>query len=419
MRLLGDEEHVRRRRSPARLAELAADDAERARCAANWPAPPNGCRRPTPCRSSSALVAHDEDLQDPYLPLLIWWAVEQHAVAGARSGAGDVHPAGRLEAAAGARRDSRAARAALRRRGDASPAIWPVRGCSTRGERPQRIDRSVAGGARRGAARIALEPSGGSAGTLFANLAVDRQARGNDAADSRLGELPPELVAQVDRAWQRRHDRPGRDSAGGAPRRATAPSSAPSQLAGDSQAARCQAHRSRGNSWPRSADAASIEPLSGMLAAAGEPPAAGAGGARGARPIRRRDEIAAALLAAYPTLDAKLRARRVDVLLGRKAWAARLLAAVDAGEIAAKDVSVDQLRLVVAASRRRARRAGEEALGQHSGRHARGAAGRDAADQQRPAGRPRRPGVRARRCSPSTAAPATGCSARGTRSGPS
>ena len=26
------------------------------------------------------LVAHDADLQDPYLPLLLWWAVEKHAV---------------------------------------------------------------------------------------------------------------------------------------------------------------------------------------------------------------------------------------------------------------------------------------------------------------------------------------------------
>jgi putative membrane-bound dehydrogenase-like protein len=59
-----------------------------------------------------------------------------------------------------------------------------------------------------------------------------------------------------------------------------------------------------------------------------------------------RDEIAAALLAEFPRLTGRLRARAADVLLSRKPWARRFLREIDAGRLAAKDVTVEQLRVV-------------------------------------------------------------------------
>jgi putative membrane-bound dehydrogenase-like protein len=57
-------------------------------------------------------------------------------------------------------------------------------------------------------------------------------------------------------------------------------------------------------------------------------------------------EIAAELLKQYPKMSARVRARAVEVLLGRRQWAAALLAEVDAGRLPAKDFTVEQLRAV-------------------------------------------------------------------------
>jgi putative membrane-bound dehydrogenase-like protein len=56
------------------------------------------------------------------------------------------------------------------------------------------------------------------------------------------------------------------------------------------------------------------------------------------------DRIADAVLAAYPRLALSSQARAVELLCSRRAWARRLLAAVDAQEIPTKAVSVDQLK---------------------------------------------------------------------------
>jgi putative membrane-bound dehydrogenase-like protein len=57
-------------------------------------------------------------------------------------------------------------------------------------------------------------------------------------------------------------------------------------------------------------------------------------------------QIAAELLKQYPKLSARLRARAVEVLLGRKEWAAAFLREVEAGRLPAKDFTIEQLRAV-------------------------------------------------------------------------
>jgi len=56
------------------------------------------------------------------------------------------------------------------------------------------------------------------------------------------------------------------------------------------------------------------------------------------------DSVPAAILARYKKLPGNLRDRGRDILVSRPAWAARMVNAVEAGEIAAPDVSLDQVR---------------------------------------------------------------------------
>jgi putative membrane-bound dehydrogenase-like protein len=58
------------------------------------------------------------------------------------------------------------------------------------------------------------------------------------------------------------------------------------------------------------------------------------------------EEVAAAILRHYSRMSARLRARASEVLLGRKEWARLFLREVDAGRLAAQDVPVEALRLV-------------------------------------------------------------------------
>jgi putative membrane-bound dehydrogenase-like protein len=59
-----------------------------------------------------------------------------------------------------------------------------------------------------------------------------------------------------------------------------------------------------------------------------------------------REEIAAALLRHYPKMSARLRSRATEVLLSRKTWADAFLHEIDAGRFAAKDVAIEPLRVV-------------------------------------------------------------------------
>jgi putative membrane-bound dehydrogenase-like protein len=59
-----------------------------------------------------------------------------------------------------------------------------------------------------------------------------------------------------------------------------------------------------------------------------------------------REEIAAALLRHYPKLPARLRARASEALLSRKTWAGAFLHEIDTGHFAARDVPSEQLRIV-------------------------------------------------------------------------
>jgi putative heme-binding domain-containing protein len=60
------------------------------------------------------------------------------------------------------------------------------------------------------------------------------------------------------------------------------------------------------------------------------------------------DRVAGELLAQFPEFPTALRARAVSVLCSRKSWSAALVEAVTAGKVDANEVSVDQVRQMLA-----------------------------------------------------------------------
>src|SRR5205085_295059 len=55
-------------------------------------------------------------------------------------------------------------------------------------------------------------------------------------------------------------------------------------------------------------------------------------------------KVAAAIVGHYPKMTPALRDRARDVLVGRSSWSGEVLAAVTAGNVPAKDFSLDQVR---------------------------------------------------------------------------
>jgi len=337
VRLAGDEEQV----SPqvaARLAKLAAADPSvlvRSQLASTAKRLPAEQALPI----VAALVTHDEDVRDPYVPLLVWWAVEKHSVS------------------------ARDAVLAIFTR----PAIWR-RPLVHDVILPRLVRRYAAEGSAEGfaacAALMAAVPpadrramlaaldeglrdrgasTGGSSGTLFANLAAAESAPAvRPAPRTTIDALPAALAQTIASTWLADRDDPAllrlaiRLGVAGAEQHAV-------QSATDSKLpeAKRLAALERLSEVGRSTSAA---PLTALVHPAQAPAIRSAALVA----LAALDDAATAdtLLAAYPTLDEPTRRKVCDTLLARRSWAEKLLSAVDLGEVARDDVSLDQLRLV-------------------------------------------------------------------------
>ena len=376
------------------------------RCAANWPARPSDSL-PSQARAIvAALVKHSEDAADPYIPLLLWWAVEQHATAAREAW---------LTLFTGAEtwqlplvHDTILPR--LLRRYAAEGSEPGYLACATILEAAPDADRAMLLAALDEGLKDRGATHGGSAGTLFANLAPADTGATKSLAKA-PATLPAQLQAQLDRAWRddtveipliRLMMRTGRPAAHA---RATA----------------------------LATDEASPLPLRreaiGLLAEVGQgtcvPTLIGLLGEQQPADIR-----AAALdaLAAFddpaiaPALVGAVRAGRCGAAgqdLRRAGWSqgfgCRAAGRGRCGRTGGQGRPGRSAAHDRAAPGCGARRAGEETLGEHSGRHARGTPGRDAPHQQRSSRRPRAPRSRQGIVHASTAALAIGCTARGTR----
>ena len=308
VRLLGDERKV----TPAlakRLAELATSEPDvvvRSQLACT--------ARRLPAKDGLPIVGRllerNLDAHDPHLPLLLWWAVEAHALDG---------------------RDQVLKMFATAR-------AWKV---------PLMRDAILERLARRYAAE------GGAAGytacaRLLASAPLAKRGRVLAALDRGLSDrpavarLPPALAEQLDALWKadttdvtliRLCARLGRQAAHD---RAVALATDPKALL-QTRLAMVQALAEVGKP-------ACVAPLLKLLGAS-EPEALQVA----VLDVLQRFEeepIAAALLRHYSKMSSRLRQRTTEILLSRKSWAKAFLHAIDTGRFAATDATTEQLRVV-------------------------------------------------------------------------
>jgi putative membrane-bound dehydrogenase-like protein len=261
------------------------------------------------------LLARNLDAADPHIPLLLWWAVEHHAV-----------PA--RNAVLGLFASAEAWQTPLTRE--------VILGRLTR----RYAAEGTVAGYQACARLLASAPSDAERRHLVASLDAGLQERPPGYST----EVPPQLDRLLAGLWSddtrdvdlirllARLDRPA------ARHRAVT-------LAADPQAAvelRVAMLRLLGEVGTPDC----IETLLRLVGGAGPEPVRLA--ALEALPRFDREEVADALLRDYPRLPARLRSRAVDVLLGRKRWALVFLRRIDQGAIPAKEVAVDQLRPLAA-----------------------------------------------------------------------
>jgi putative membrane-bound dehydrogenase-like protein len=334
VRFLGDERRV----APAlakRLAELATSEPDvvvRSQLACTARRLPAADGLPIVRR----LLERNLDGRDPHIPLLLWWAVEEHAI--------DAR-----EAVLAAFATSEAWQAPLVR--DVILERLARRYAAEGGEAGYTACAgmlAVAPAYGRGRLLAALEqglhdrPSGARSnhGTLFSDIAsVEKPPEPRAAPEEKL---PPALARQLDAAWADdttdvtlirlglRLGRPGAHERALAlasdPKAAPATRLALLDALGDAGKPDCVAPLLKlvGSGEPESIQLAALSTLQRF----------------------DREEVTSALLRHYPKMPPPLRARTSEVLLSRKAWARAFLAEIDAGRFAAKDVPTEQLRVV-------------------------------------------------------------------------
>jgi putative membrane-bound dehydrogenase-like protein len=260
-----------------------------------------------------AVSARDQDAKDPHIPLLLWWAVERHAVA--------------------ARREVI--------RTFASPDSWRSALCREQ-LLPRLARRFIAeGGAATDEACVSLiasAPNDNCRSLLWESMELGFRER---PSGDKLHDGLAQLI----------HEYSGRS---------------PDDLALTRLAARCgdSAATERLRSWARD-PAREVNARAAAVAALAEVPAGDSGKdclalvmADGSEVVRLAalaawartgsEAEAGKLIAVYPQLPAAVRARLRSSLVSRKAWALALLGAVDAGRVPAKDFASDELYVVAA-----------------------------------------------------------------------
>lgn len=256
------------------------------------------------------LLGRDEDVEDPCIPLLVWWALEDKAVS------------------------DRALVLALWR----DPTFWnrPL----VRKHLVERLARRYAAGGTDEdysacASLLSLAPDSESTALVISGMEKGMAGR-------RLPRVPSPLEGPLADLW----------SAG----KPTTPLLRLAIRLGSASAYQqslalvTDARRNAGDRTSllellgQVGDAECVEP---MLAIVADNQPTGVRQAALAALERFGDaRIPAALLELYPNLPADLRDRARNVLASRKPWAALLLQAVDGGRVDPKDVSVDQLRRI-------------------------------------------------------------------------
>jgi putative membrane-bound dehydrogenase-like protein len=307
VRLIGDEPRVTDRLSN-RLIEMAGAEPDvnvRAQlaCTARRLGPGPGLD------VAHRLLSLDQDDKDPHLPLLLWWAVEHHAIAG-REHARALFTAPEAWRS-GMIRSTIQGRLLRRYALEAGPAG---------DEACARLLATAATAEARRPLLAALDEAMRGRGTVAVAPGLARIV--NDAADRNPGDATLTRLsarfggrAAIERAPSIADDR-----------RAPEPDRlAMLDLLGDLE------------------DRAALGRLLDLSTREDSVPASVRSAALGALGRFEDESIASALLAAYPRQDAAWKSRTRDLLLGRGSWARAYLAAVDRGALPAADMTLDQL----------------------------------------------------------------------------
>ena len=260
----------------------------------------------------AALLTHDEDAADRHIPLLLWWAIEAKAVSHRQ----DV----------------------LRLLDDGT--VW---------RRPLVAGVVVRRLARRWAAEESAEGFAACAELLSRapdTVCVDRVIAGMDEAfrGRSLDSIPPVLEERLSRLWMARKASPrlvrfalrlGSDSA-------LKPALDIVRDGKHDDSTRIAVIDGLGETGREGA----IETLAMLLV----PSVPAAVRAAAVRALGRfdADRIAARVLASYSSMDVAVRAAARSALISRAAWARRLLRAVDDGRVPASDLSLVDLRQILA-----------------------------------------------------------------------
>lgn len=252
------------------------------------------------------LAERDPDAQDPYIPLLIWWAAEAHCVSEI---ADSLHHFASTDSWNYAiKRDTIAPR--LMRRFAAEGTADTLGGCAT-------ILKN-APAKYRGAMLSSL--NGGLQECTNKIVSVPTELENELAKDSNIVSLEIAARLGVNSARQRAMDIATDDKAAKADRL---------------DVLKLLAELAPADSMPRFIKLVdSSEPESVQIGAL--------------EVLQHFDDpqITTTVLAAYPKMTEPVRSRARDLLLARKASTAALLEQVQAGKIAAKEIPVDQLRRV-------------------------------------------------------------------------
>ncbi|MBI1913523.1 MAG: c-type cytochrome [Planctomycetes bacterium] len=264
------------------------------------------------------LLLRNEDGRDPYVPLLLWWAVEQHAVPGREQVL----------------------------RFFTSSAAWkmPLVRDAIQGRLVRRYAAEGSAAGDDACARLLASAPAAERAKLLADVDLGLQERSGMKGDPRAVKVTAALAKELVALWQddttdatllRLLMRLGRRAAED---RAIV-------LATDVRVSRAtrlamlDVLRDAGGT-------ACIEPL--LKLTTGREAEAVRSAALAALGRFDDERIASALLAAYPAMNERLRSRARDVLLGRHRWALAFVEGVERGTFAAKEVPVEQLRPLAA-----------------------------------------------------------------------
>jgi putative membrane-bound dehydrogenase-like protein len=335
VRLMGDEKQVSEANA-VRLADLAKNDPDvRVRSQLASSAQRLPAKQALPI--VEALLLRDQDAGDPYVPLLLWWAVERHAIAALPEVEKFFTSAGAWKSALV--RDVIIERLMRRWIAEGAPTTYDAAARLLASAPDDRESHRLLAAIEQGFHDRPTGTVGFGSGGLFANTEM-AEVRTNSIR-ARADKVAPALKAKLTSFWRDDTTDPVLIRVNARAGEAVAVARV-RDLASDSRAkpdlrlSMIQSLSEFGNT--------SDSPRLLSIVSAGPEQLQNA--AIDTLVMLDAPDLDKTLLKSYPSLGNGVRAHVRQVLLSRKPWARAILAEVDAGHIPVAEFSVEQLRVV-------------------------------------------------------------------------